>query len=55
MHHKKFTGGDYSNKFPQNVNRMRRMVGPGSDMSFVGGAYSDKFPVKASRPHVALD
>ena len=49
MHHKKFTGGDYSNKFPQNANRMRTMVGSGADMSFKGGDYSNKFPQNANR------
>ena len=44
-----FVGGDYSNKFPQNVNRMRTMVGPGSDMSFKGGDYSNKFPQNVNR------
>lgn len=49
MHHKKFTGGDFSNKFPQNATRMRTMVGPGADMSFKGGDYSNKFPQNANR------
>jgi hypothetical protein len=39
-----FVGGEYSNKFPQNENKMRTMIGAGSDMSFVGGEYSNKFP-----------
>ena len=49
MHHNKFAGGAYSNKFPQNVNRMRTMVGPGADMSFKGGDYSNKFPQSVNR------
>ena len=49
MHNKKFAGGAYSNKFPQNANRMRTMVGPGADMSFKGGDYSNKFPQSVNR------
>tara|TARA_R110000764_G_scaffold44599_6_gene100438 strand:+ start:287 stop:1261 length:975 start_codon:yes stop_codon:yes gene_type:complete len=37
-----FVGGEYSNKFPQNENKMRTMVGAGSDMSFSGSF--NKFP-----------